>query len=334
MYYSTLTTKLVGSRPSSRIESKPSIRSRSLPNGDIYVNTEANPADYASRGLRPDDKFEIEQWINGPNFLYDDEENWPEIPEGIKVLNEHLLEWKRNIEVFEAVTDEVKPLDTFTQHYSSWYRLLKGIAWLMRFILFVRRQHTTIRADNDSGDAGVRSDATGAGAQLLTVDELENAQIKLISYIQRQCFPEEIACRTKPHPTPVKKSSRPSKLSPFMGKEGLLRVGGRIDRASISFDSRHPVIILASITWLSTLSGTSTKEMVTLVPVQSLRLYNKSFGLSEVAHVSAGSLVDAFNAARNTPHLVSKSWLRFPRHESRRSKVHSSRPVSIILGRC
>ena len=172
-----------------------------------YVNTEANPADYASRGLRPDDKFEIEQWINGPNFLYDDEENWPEIPEGIKVLNEHLLEWKRNIEVFEAVTDEVKPLDTFTQHYSSWYRLLKGIAWLMRFIWFVRRQHTTIRNDNDSGDAGVSSDATGAGAQLLTVDELENAQIKLISYIQRQCFPEEIACRTKPHPTPVKKSS-------------------------------------------------------------------------------------------------------------------------------
>ena len=113
----------------------------------------------------------------------------------------------------------------------------------MRFIRFVRRQHTTIRTDNDSGDAGVLSDANGAGAQLLTVDELENAQIKLISYIQRQCFPEEIACRTKPHPTPVKKSSRLSKLSPFMGKEGLLRVGGRIDRASISFDSRHPVII-------------------------------------------------------------------------------------------
>ena len=61
-----------------------------------YVNTEANPADYASRGLRPSDTFEIEQWINGPNFLYDDEENWPEIPEGIKVLNEDLLEWKRN----------------------------------------------------------------------------------------------------------------------------------------------------------------------------------------------------------------------------------------------
>ena len=208
-----------------------------------YVNTEANPADYASRGLRPSHTFETEQWINGPNFLYDDEENWPRIPEGIKVLNEDLLEWKRNVDVFEAVTNEVKPLDIFIQHYSSWYRLLKGVAWLMRFVRFVQRRRTEICKVNDSGDGGVRSEVIGAGVQLLTVDELENAQMKLISYVQRECFPEEIACRSKPHATPVKKSSRLSKLAPFMGKEGLLRVGGRIDRASISFDSRHPVII-------------------------------------------------------------------------------------------
>ena len=206
-----------------------------------YMNTEANPADYASRGLRPGDQFEIEQWINGPNFLYDDEDNWPEIVEGIKVLNEDLLEWKRNIDVFEAVPTPLFNITWyFIQHMvvssSERFHLANAV------IRFVQRQHRTIRNDNDSGNAGVRSDVTGAGAQLLTLDELENAQIKLISYVQRQCFPEEIACCTKPHSTPVKKSSRLSKLSPFMGKEGL-RVGGRIDRASISFDSRHPVII-------------------------------------------------------------------------------------------
>ena len=145
--------------------------------------------------------------------------------------------------MFEAVTNEVKPLDIFIRHYSSWYRLLKGVAWLMRFVRFVQRRRTEICKVNDSGDGGVRSEVIGAGAKLLTVDELENAQMKLISYVQRQCFPEEIACRSKPNATPVKKSSRLSKLAPFVGKEGLLRVGGRIDRASISFDSRHPVII-------------------------------------------------------------------------------------------
>ena len=56
----------------------------SKPSQWLYVNTEANPADYALSALHPGDKFEIEQWINGPDFLYDDEENWPEVPEGIK----------------------------------------------------------------------------------------------------------------------------------------------------------------------------------------------------------------------------------------------------------
>ena len=28
-----------------------------------------------------------------------------------------------------------------------------------------------------------------------------------------------------------------------MGKKGLLKVGGRVDKASVSFDTKHPVII-------------------------------------------------------------------------------------------
>ena len=75
-----------------------------------YVNTEANTVDYASRGLHPGDESEICQWINGPSFLYNDEECWPGIPEGIKVLNEDLLELKKSADVFEAVIDEKKPL--------------------------------------------------------------------------------------------------------------------------------------------------------------------------------------------------------------------------------
>ena len=96
-----------------------------------YVNTEGNPADYAWRGLHPGDESEICQSINGPSFLYDDEESWPEIPQGIKVLNEDLLEWKKSADVSDAVIDEKKPLARFIQHYSSWHRLLKRTAWLM-----------------------------------------------------------------------------------------------------------------------------------------------------------------------------------------------------------
>ncbi len=41
----------------------------------------------------------------------------------------------------------------------------------------------------------------------------------------------------------MNKSSRCAALSPFLADDGLLRVGGRLDRATISFDAKHPAII-------------------------------------------------------------------------------------------
>jgi hypothetical protein len=113
------------------------IHDHSSPSQWRYVNTEVNPADYASRGLRPINQHEIEQWINGPNFLRKTEDTWTNRPEGINILPDDKLEWKREVEIYETQTDEIKPLDTFIQHYSCWYRLQKGIVWLNRFIKYL-----------------------------------------------------------------------------------------------------------------------------------------------------------------------------------------------------
>jgi hypothetical protein len=123
--------------------------------------------------------------------------------------------------------------------------LLKGVAWLTRFLGYIRRGARDGRTE--SSDASYRS--TGAGIQPLTVDELKEARRRLIRYVQREAFPEEIAClkrKTKSNSTSkvaVKKSSRCAALSPFLADDGLLRVGGRLDRATISFDAKHPAII-------------------------------------------------------------------------------------------
>ena len=45
------------------------IHNGSSPSQWRYVNSEQNPADYASRGLNPKNQRDIDQWINGPNFL-------------------------------------------------------------------------------------------------------------------------------------------------------------------------------------------------------------------------------------------------------------------------
>ena len=119
--------------------------------------------------------------------------------------------------MFEVEARGKESLDTFIQSYSSWHRFLKGVVWLMRYVRFVRHQGREICGDLEDGSD--LSDAVGAGTRFVTVDELESAQIKLIGYVQRQSFPEEVACLTKQKTALVKKSSRLSKLSPLESAE-------------------------------------------------------------------------------------------------------------------
>ncbi|XP_071153097.1 uncharacterized protein [Mytilus edulis] len=42
---------------------------------------------------------------------------------------------------------------------------------------------------------------------------------------------------------PLKISSKLSKLDPFVDKDGLLRVGGRLERSDISYEIKHPIIL-------------------------------------------------------------------------------------------
>nr|XP_039258906.1 uncharacterized protein LOC120335470 [Styela clava] len=45
-----------------------------------YVPSELNPADYASRGMTAKKLIAKKSWLQGPEFLYQNEENWPQMP--------------------------------------------------------------------------------------------------------------------------------------------------------------------------------------------------------------------------------------------------------------
>ena len=75
----------------------------------------------------------------------------------------------------------------------------------------------------------------------LTVDELHKAEIWWFKNAQSEMFSEVIAL--------LKKGKQLSKkhylkaLNPFLDSDGLLRVGGRLSKSHMDFDSRHPVIL-------------------------------------------------------------------------------------------
>lgn len=151
---------------------------------------------------------------------------------------------------------QVQPLQSFIERYSSWYKLQKAIAWLQRFIEYLREKakptpFTRIRKQNK---------------ERLTVDELRRSTAKIISYVQKQSYPEErrklMAMSSNLDTTTCGKEeikhtkvgrmnagrkaigakSTLRKLNPIMVEE-IIRVGGRLERANNSFYAKHPIII-------------------------------------------------------------------------------------------
>ena len=63
------------------------IQDSSHPSQWRYVNSARNPADIASQGLKPSDYERLWVWVDGPEFLNDDEANWPQNPENLPELD-------------------------------------------------------------------------------------------------------------------------------------------------------------------------------------------------------------------------------------------------------
>ena len=68
--------------------------------------------------------------VNGPDFLWKTEECWPKGIVVSDLLNEH-SDVKPEGQIL--ITSHQNALHLFIDHYSSWDRLNRGVAWLVRF---------------------------------------------------------------------------------------------------------------------------------------------------------------------------------------------------------
>ncbi len=79
----------------------------------------------------------------------------------------------------------------------------------------------------------------GLKMQRLAVEDIAKAEKTIICFMQRQNFPEEMASLEK---GTVKKTSPLVKLDPVK-VDGVLRVGGRLSRAALPEETKHPAIL-------------------------------------------------------------------------------------------
>lgn len=230
------------------------IRESTKPTQWKYINTSANPADCASRGLTAVKLMGHQSWIQGPSFLQKPEHLWPDGPHQLEI-EEDDIEVRKSVTVnlIQAAvnTDAVNKL---INYYSSWYKLKKSVAWLLvlretliqmskrRKELLIKNSH--FQSDQDRQQAikqQMQAYRTTVGKGSVTVEDLKKAEKEIIRFCQNQRFQDEISSLKRGNPN-LKRSSPLYKLDPVL-QDGLLTVGGRLSKSSLPAETMHPTII-------------------------------------------------------------------------------------------
>ena len=142
-----------------------------------------------------------------------------------------------------ALTNQ-EDLDVFSkliQRFSSWEKLRKVTAWLLRFKSWIVVRYLKSPANPSETTTGV-----------LSVQEMKTAEKQIFKHVQRSSFadvvkalqrlgqshsPRQMTSELKNLKTP--KSMR--KLHPVLDNDGIIRVRGRLENAPVEYETKHPI---------------------------------------------------------------------------------------------
>ena len=207
------------------------IHQKSNPRQWRHVPTDLNCADDATRGLRAKELSSDHRWFSGPQFLYKREGDWPQ-RKRIKVeerSEDYLAEIAKSKMTFAAEISQtwLDPLK-----FSSWTRLIRVTAWVLRF---VGKLLTKVKksAKPENPEIETCEEVT------LTPAELDKAGKLWVKQAQMERFAKEI--KELKGGKVVSRQSHLNPLTPIMDELGVLRVGGRLNRAELPYDAAHPM---------------------------------------------------------------------------------------------
>lgn len=178
--------------------------------------SEDNPADSASRLLTHN------LWWNGPSWLKLQPSKWPKNYSPVNTTREEREELDATTCALAVTEDPLIPVDKL----SSFNQYKRTTAWIIRFI--------------HNCKARIRDTQPESGP--LTTKELNRAASHWYSVIQRTHFPDELRILNKGS-SKIPTSSKIHSLTPFVDDQGIMRVGGRQQKAKFSYNSRHPIIL-------------------------------------------------------------------------------------------
>lgn len=188
-----------------------------------HVFSANNPADIISRGVSPKEIANSALWRNGPSFLSQRPELWPEQSHISKFMRKSDIPERNNKVITLLSLEKDAFVNDLINRYSTFTKLLRVLAFCLRFI-------HNLKMPSESRRTG-----------FLVVRELEDATLVLIKLVQSQGFSDDI--RSLKATNTVKSTSRLKSLNPFIDKFEILRVGGRLRNSKLTHDSKHPILI-------------------------------------------------------------------------------------------
>ena len=188
------------------------IQSNSDPAEWKHIPGEENVADDVSRGIPVQGL--LQRWKSGPEFLKRPEKESPQATPTTDKRDVNLE--RRKTPVVNAVNAKQEVID-YTK-FSSWRKLVRVTAWIQRLGRKVRERRGT-NANDESNKHGT-----------VTPDDLSKAELYWIKHAQKELHGKITSGELK-------------QFSPFVDTEGIIRVGGRLNKAIVTYDCKHPAML-------------------------------------------------------------------------------------------
>ncbi|KAF0299948.1 hypothetical protein FJT64_027426 [Amphibalanus amphitrite] len=151
----------------------------------------------------------------------------------------HKVTGERSKDKQDAAEAPMSDLPRRMTYFSNWHRAKKSVA------LCVRYKHV-LAAKVNAGrctTAKVYSQDLRVGKPL-TVEELHRGETEILKATQKEAFQDEYALlSTAKNEKKFSKKSRLFRLDPYLDKDGVIRVGGRISRSAMPPEVSHPAIL-------------------------------------------------------------------------------------------
>ena len=209
------------------------IRNVSEPSQWRYVETTENPADIGSRGTTAK-ALAHSIWLDGPPKLRETSLDPPSVDEDEALFAENDPEVRKVVTVHATQQKKDTGLGVARfERASNWYRLQLAVARLIQRV----RRCKKVKCPQQEPDTQ------------------ERAKLLIIKTMQRETFAMEIELLEKKRETSksvdgskararrdVLRRSNLYRLNPFLDRDGILRVGGRLHRSDLSLGEKHPIL--------------------------------------------------------------------------------------------